>query len=132
MNTRPVTLLCFGLAGLAVVTAAVAEVLARCGAEHPRCPIYAGGLAGIALGLAGVPFAAKLARMREPGGAFWKWWGGGLLARLFLMLALAMVLGVLFHEQAAAPLLTMGAVYVVAMLGEAAWLARRVIEADKR
>lgn len=129
MKASPLFLVCGGLAGLAVLTAGTAELVGRCWGESLRAQIYAGGLAGMLLGLAGLPFAAKLARLKDAGVSFWRWWGGGILARLLLLLVLAVVLGLLFPAGPAAALLSMGVVYLIGIFTEAAWLARRLFAA---
>src|SRR5208337_843483 len=103
---------CALFVGLAAVVAVAAEGSARFFNGDLRLPVYAGGAAGIALGLAGLPFAVKLAKVEPPDeAAFWKWWGGGVLTRLFLLLALALGLGACFKEHLAAALLTLTGAY---------------------
>jgi hypothetical protein len=115
--------------------AGVAEVLAHFMSSDVRLPIYCGGAAGVVLGLAAIPFMLKLAELagrQDNSGAFWKWWGGSLLARLFTMLGMALTLISWFESQATAALLSLIAVYLIGMFVEAAWLANVFIQADKK
>ena len=127
MKASPLLLVCGGLAGLAALIAVAAESLACLWDAGLGTQVYAGGLAGLLLVLAGVPFAAKLARIKEAGARFWKWWGAGVLVRLVLLLVLAVALGVLFPEGPAGALLSMAVLYLIGMFAEAAWLAKRLV-----
>jgi len=121
-------LICGALLGLAALIAAAAELLARLGDASLRMQVYAGGSAGVLLGVAGLPFAAKLARLEDAGARFWKWWVAGVLTRLALLLLLAVFLGVWFPAGPAVALLSMAAVYLICMFSEVAWLAKRIVE----
>lgn len=124
-------LLGFGL--LAAGVAGAAEGLSRAFGAELRVPIYAGGCAGILLGLVGIPFAVKLAGIagaKDESGAFWRWWGLGMLSRLGLMLVLALSLAAAFDKQAMPALLSMVAAYLVGMFAEAGWLAKLFIAGD--
>jgi hypothetical protein len=127
VKASPLLLVGGGFAGLAALTAGAAEILGRLGHEGLREQVYAGGLAGLFLALAGVPFAAKLARIKDAGTRFWKWWGAGVLVRLLLLLVLAVALGVMFPEGPAGALLSMAVLYLIGMFSEAAWLAKRLV-----
>ena len=122
---------CLGLVGLGVAVAAAAETL---GAER-RWAVYAGGAAGVLLSAAGLPFAWKLSRLADAPARdtrFWKWWGGGVLVRLALLGAFAGVLMWQFKAGTNAGLLTMGAVYLIGMFAEAAWVAAVFFKAAKQ
>ena len=112
---------------LAAGVAAAAEGIAHFFNGDLRLPVYAGGIAGIVLGLTTLPFAVKLAKLdKQAGMIFWRWWAGGVLARLFLLIVLALGLGFKFREHCAAALLALGCVYLAGMFAEAFWLARRL------
>ena len=130
MRTSNSWLLGGGFLGLAIMIAAAAELLACLGGVSLRAQVYAGGLAGLLLGLAGLPFAAKLARIKDAGPRFWKWWVAGILSRLALLLLLAVLLGLWFRGGPAAALLSMAVVYLIGMFSEVAWLAKRIVAAS--
>lgn len=118
---------------------AAAEVLAAREGESIRGCIYAGGAAGGALALAGLPFALILVRIggahgsRDDDAAFWKWWGGGLLLRMALLGVLAYGLHTWYGPGGfPAAGLTMIAVYLVGLFSEVAWLARVLSRAGPR
>ena len=113
---------------------AAAEVLGRYRSEW-RVPLYAGGVAGIGVCLGGLPFAAKLVKLgTDPGAAFWKWWGAGILARLTLMTGAAGVLALMYGgKQVIAAILCMFGVYLAGMFAESAWVAKCFFDtADKK
>jgi hypothetical protein len=120
------------LSGLVV---AAAELLGAHYDPAARMPAYVGGAAGLAAAGLGLIFALKLARLdlsKDTDGAFWKWWGGGMLARFFLIGALGLILSRVFEKQAAAALLTMMAVYLMGLFAETAWLAQIFFNAGKK
>lgn len=128
MKGSNLLLLCGGFLGLAAMIAAAAELLSCLGDTSLRAQVYAGGLAGLLPGLVGLPFAAKLAQIKDAGARFWKWWVAGILTRLALLLLLAVVLGVCFPGRPAAALLSLAVVYLIGMFSEVAWLAKRMVK----
>ncbi|MGD0094484.1 MAG: hypothetical protein ABSE73_31635, partial [Planctomycetota bacterium] len=61
-----------------------------------------------------------------------KWWGGGLLVRLVLLVGFALALVRYFKPAAGAGLLTLAAVYLVGMFAEAVWVASVFFRAAQR
>src|SRR5947209_415230 len=108
MNRSLVSLTLLGLLALLLLTFSAAESCGRWIHFALRAQIYAGGTAGIALGLAGLPFTTKLAviatqaKEAESELWYWRWWGLGFLTRLALLLALAIALTIYFPQPAAA------------------------------
>ena len=127
-----------GLAGLvicAVSTMVTAQILSNAWGEEARFPIYAGGIAGTVLGLAGLPFCVVLAyigtRDRE-GPAFWKWWGIGILVRLALLAALSKGLNAYCAPQYRTPAsMMMMALYLAGLFSEMGWLATVLVKTDQ-
>ena len=135
MKPFPVKMALIGTAVLAGLIVACAELLGAYYDPAARIPAYAGGAAGLAAAGVGLIFALKLARVdlsKDSDGTFWKWWGGGMLARFFLIGVLGLVLSVIFKKQSAAALLTMMAVYLAGLFAETAWLAQIFFNAGKK
>jgi hypothetical protein len=130
-----------GLAALSGLTALGAEAAGRVDAGL-RGAVYAGGLGGILLSVAGFAVVLKLARIPAQDPAFWKWWGGGMLLRLALLGVLAAALMVMFTgTDELAPngrgehirgttgaLLALAVVYLAGMFSESIWLYRRLLK----
>ena len=119
---------------LAALVAAGAEALGGWAGSEWRVPVYAGGAAGLILNAVGLPFVLKLASLpptAEASRRFWAIWGAGILARLFLILGLALTLLACFPQQALPAVLPMAAVYLLGMFAESAWLAHRLFRMDK-
>ncbi len=119
-----------GLVALLLLTAVCAEALGRLISPDLRIQIYAGGAGGIVISAVGFAVALKLTRLGRGASdaAFWKWWGGGMLVRMFLLLGLALILAVLFEGRPAAALLALAGVYLVGMFGEAFWLSKQLLK----
>jgi hypothetical protein len=125
-----------------LLTAVLAVGLVVAGAEGVsawldqdlRIPVYIGGAVGLLLTALGIPFVRKLSRigLGDTSGAFWKWWGAGLLVRLAVMLTAGVGLGLAFRDRHVAVLLSMVGVYLIGMFAEAAWLARLLFQAADR
>lgn len=112
---------------------AVASLLASRYGAGIHVPVCAGGMAGIALALSGIPFAAMLERVsirKDSDGEFWGWWGGGLLVRMALLLGFSQVLDYPNYPSAAS--MTMMGVYLVGLFAEVAWLSQKLLKADKK
>lgn len=119
-----------GLALLGALTVGAAEAAGATGGAGERAQIYAGGGAGMVLALAGLFLAVKLAQAgRNPaaGKRFLIWWVSGMLIRMMLLLGFAGIFAALFVQPAAA-LLALAASYLVAMLIETAWAAKKIQE----
>jgi hypothetical protein len=130
--TSPLKLAGLLLLILAAALAAGAELLAVWLGPALRTAVYVGGVAGLAVTLMGVPFAARLSRLgADTGAAFWRWWAAGFLSRLVVLVAAAFGLAAFAGEQAAAAILTLGAVYLVGMFAETGWLATRLFAEAK-
>ena len=133
MKGFPVGPACAGLVFLTGLVIAAAEVLGAVLNLAIRIPIYAGGLAGIAIGIGGLLFAVKLSNLKRGSDAgFWKWWGTGMLTRLFLLLGFSMLLAWQFKNQMTAALLAMAVIYLMSMFAEAAWLAKVFFTTDNQ
>ena len=120
--------LILGLALVAGVIAA-AEVLGR------RAEVYAGAGGGLLLGLAGLLAAVRIvARQKaiacgaEQGHDIWAAWGAGLLVRFVLLGLVAWLFWWIWGPGAAAPMLSLAAVYLAMLFGETAWLYLRLNE----
>ena len=115
------------------VVFAVAELLASKYGAGIRLPALAGGTAGIALALSGIPFAAMVERVASRKNAdaeFWGWWGGGLLVRMGLLLAFSQMLNFPNHRSAAS--MTMMGVYLAGLFAETAWLSQKLLKNEKK
>ena len=131
MGLVPVSLIAAGTA--AAIASGICELLISKFGADLRAPYYTGVGAGLVLALVGLPFAMKLAAIgvvTDDKGAFWTWWGAGLLLRLALVLILALIQMVCFSKFPAAALLSMSGVYLVGMFTEAAWLAKFLFGKD--
>lgn len=121
------------LAGSLLVLAAMVVLAAECAGKWfdaaMRLQVYAGGVAGLIVGAAGLPFAVRVSRLAagpETERSFWRGWGGGVLARLVALSGLAVWFAMRFERPVAA-LLAMGIVYLGCMFAETWWAAKRIL-----
>jgi hypothetical protein len=122
------------VAGISVLLMGLVVAAAEGLSGEMRVPIYAGGAAGLIAAGVGLAFAVKIARLdlaADKNGAFWKWWGGGMMARFGLVATLGLILMAVFPKQPAAALFSMMGVYLLGMFAESAWLAQVFFKADK-
>jgi hypothetical protein len=111
----------------------VAEILVGRYGGGIRPATYAGGLAGIALALSGIPFAAmveRVANRKDSDAEFWGWWGGGLLVRMGLLMAFSEVLR--FPNYPSAASMVMMGVYLAGLFAETTWLSQKLLKNEKK
>jgi hypothetical protein len=89
--------------------------------------LYAGGAGALLAAICGLPFAFKLAALRESkdDAAFWRTWAAGLATRS--VVAGIAALGLLqFAQQADAAVILLALVHFVALMFETVWAANRL------
>ena len=83
---------------------------------------YCGAAGGLLLGVLGHLFASHATEPGRAWGPSWGIWVAGLLARLVVLLVLALVFWRVWPDDFGLPTLTMAAIYLAANLGEIGWL----------
>jgi hypothetical protein len=131
----PVLLALVVMLAIMALLVGATEVVVKFWGGALRLPMYCGGMAGLVLGVVAIPFLLQLKAMagvKDASGAFWKWWGAGLLLRMVILLGMALGLMSWFRQQSTAALLSLLAVYLIGMFVEAAWLASVFIQSDTK
>lgn len=115
------------LAGLAGLALAGTEVGVWLRGESARWALYAGGAGALLAAVCGVPFAIKLAALRDSNddARFWRVWGTGLATRTGVAGIAALVLwNFTKHPDVAVILLAL--VHFAALMIETVWAASRL------